>query len=159
MNLTKTLTEILSEELVKEKLSDLILAATIYGEAGGEGEQGMKAVANVIKNRADSKGISPKDVVLKPKQFSMWNNKQDKKSQINYIKNINSQALKNPNVKSVWDKAKSLVSTHINSKGDDVTKGAEYYHTISIKPYWTKNLEYTTTIGKHKFYKPLIKSS
>ena len=52
----------------------------------------------------------------------MWNNKQDKKSQINYIKNINSQASKNPNVKSVWDKAKSLVSTHINSKGDDVTK-------------------------------------
>lgn len=159
MNLTETLSEIISEELKKEKLSDLIVAATLYGEAAGEGEKGMKAVANVIKNRADSKGVSPKDVVLKPKQFSMWNNKQDKNSQVQYIKTINSQASKNPNVKSVWDIAKSLVSTHINSKGDDVTNGAQYYHTTSINPYWTKNLEYTTTIGKHKFYKPLIKSS
>ena len=59
---------------------DLIVAATIYGEAGGEGSNGMKAVANVIRNRADSSGTTPKQVVLKKKQFSMWNNKLDDKS-------------------------------------------------------------------------------
>ena len=153
MKLVETIKDIISETVTKEKLSDLIVAATLFGEAGGEGETGMKAVANVIKNRSISKNQTPKEVVLKPKQFSMWNNLTDKKSQIDYVKSIKERAKKNPIDKQAWDLAKSLVSTHINQKGDDITNGAEYYHTVRILPKWAKDFQYTTTIGNHKFYK------
>jgi spore germination cell wall hydrolase CwlJ-like protein len=133
---------------------DLIVAATIYGEAGGEGSNGMKAVANVIRNRADSSGITPKQVVLKKKQFSMWNNKIDDESRVNYINTIESKAKKNKSEQLSWDTAKNLVYSHIKEKGDDNTKGAEFYHTTSIKPNWNwDKLAKTTTIGNHIFYK------
>ena len=153
MKLVNVIENIVLETVAKEKLSDLIVAATLFGEAGGEGEKGMKAVANVIKNRSVSQNKTPTQVVLKPKQFSMWNNIHDKKSRINYIKSIKERAKKNPIDKQAWDLAKSLVSTHINQKGDDITNGAEYYHTVRILPRWAKDFQYTTTIGNHKFYK------
>jgi len=54
----------------------LILARTIYGEARGEGERGMQAVANVIMNRVAANswyGDGVQGVCLKDKQFSAWN--------------------------------------------------------------------------------------
>ena len=136
--------------------SDLIVAATIYGEAGGEGYNGMKAVANVIKNRADNKNKNPLDIVLQKKQFSMWNNKPDDTSRMNYINSIEKKAAKNKSEETAWNNAKDLVDTHIKQKGDDNTKGAQFYHTTSIKPNWNWNkLEHTTTIGNHIFYKQI----
>ncbi len=48
---------------------------TLLGEAGGEGDQGMAAVAHVIKNRVTDKrwGGSVTDVVKAKSQFSVWN--------------------------------------------------------------------------------------
>jgi spore germination cell wall hydrolase CwlJ-like protein len=71
---------------------DLIVAATIWGEARGEGTEGMKAVANVIRNRANSLNKSPKDVVLQKKQFSIWNDT----TTDNFLNKINKSTLKNP---------------------------------------------------------------
>jgi len=53
-----------------------ILAKTLWGEARGEGREGLIAVAWVIKNRADNPGWWGKSielVCLKPYQFSCWN--------------------------------------------------------------------------------------
>ncbi|UYQ70960.1 cell wall hydrolase [Pelagibacterium flavum] len=53
-----------------------ILAQTLLGEAGGEGLEGMIAVAHSINNRARS-GRYPSDpvsVALQPQQYSAWNN-------------------------------------------------------------------------------------
>jgi spore germination cell wall hydrolase CwlJ-like protein len=50
---------------------------TLLGEAGGEGTDGMAAVAHVLKNRAvDKSGRFPNSiagVAKEPKQFSVWN--------------------------------------------------------------------------------------
>lgn len=49
---------------------------TLLGEAAGEGQQGMAAVAHVIMNRMGSKRFgygSVKEAVLAEKQFSAWN--------------------------------------------------------------------------------------
>lgn len=48
---------------------------TLLGEAGGEGPEGMAAVAHVLKNRAfDSRwGGSITDIAKAPQQFSTWN--------------------------------------------------------------------------------------
>jgi N-acetylmuramoyl-L-alanine amidase len=134
--------------------NDLIVAATIWGEARGEGEEGMIAVANVIRNRAESNGVSPKDVVLKPKQFSVWNNT-DVDSELSRIKNLYK---KNPNSidSKMWDLAKKITLNYVKNEGSDITKGSEFYHTKSIKPSWASKLEYTTTIGNHKFYRKSV---
>lgn len=52
-----------------------ILAQTLLGEAGGEGYEGMLAVAHVLKNRVESDRFpgDPVPVALQPKQFSTWN--------------------------------------------------------------------------------------
>lgn len=49
---------------------------TLLGEAAGEGQQGMAAVAHVVMNRMGSKRFgykTVKDAVLADKQFSTWN--------------------------------------------------------------------------------------
>ena len=50
-----------------------IIAKTLYGEARGEGYDGMLAVATVIYNRAKHDKDLFVKVCLKPKQFSCWN--------------------------------------------------------------------------------------
>jgi len=52
-----------------------ILAQTLLGESGGEGYEGMLAVAHVLKNRVESDRFpgDPVSVALQPKQFSTWN--------------------------------------------------------------------------------------
>jgi hypothetical protein len=50
-----------------------VVAAVLMGEAWGEGEAAMTAVAEVIRRRADLKGISPLAVVVQPKQFTCLN--------------------------------------------------------------------------------------
>lgn len=50
-----------------------LMAATVYLEAEGEPDEGKLAVAWVIRNRADRKKLSVRDICLAPLQFSCWN--------------------------------------------------------------------------------------
>ena len=57
-----------------------VLAQTIWGEARGEGKEGMEAVASVIVNRVDYPpkgkiwwGHTIEEVCKKPNQFECWN--------------------------------------------------------------------------------------
>ena len=52
-----------------------VVTRTILGEAAGESEAGMAAVASVIKNRVDDPrwGDDPAEVALQIQQFSTWN--------------------------------------------------------------------------------------
>ena len=52
-----------------------VIAITILAEARGEGHRGMYAVAAVIAQRAFERKRTPKEVCLKPYQFSCWNGK------------------------------------------------------------------------------------
>ena len=52
-----------------------IVAMTILGEARGEGEEGMYAVACVIAQRSIAWKRTPKQICLADKQFSCWNPK------------------------------------------------------------------------------------
>ena len=49
-----------------------VLAAVLLAEARGEGEVGMRAVAEVVRRRADAKGVSMLSV-LRPGAFSSLN--------------------------------------------------------------------------------------
>lgn len=120
------------------------MARTIYGEARGEGKKGMQAVANVIMNRVKKGGwygASIKDVVLKPYQFSCWNEGDPNRTII-----INASAAQLKQAREIADKV-------IAGELPDITGGATHYYANTISaPYWTKSMKKVATVGSHYFY-------
>lgn len=138
-----------------------VIAAALIGEAGGEGEKGMHAVMNVIVNRAKGSNDLVRGVVsavLKPKQFSFFNN-------YNAGKEDMSQIIARASNHSNWSKARSIALAGLSHKLNDITDGATHYHVSSgpskVKPKWSnpavggKNPQavVTNTIGHHTFLK------
>lgn len=122
-----------------------LLARTIWGEARGEGTQGMQAVANVIMNRVKKGGwygATVQDVVLKPYQFSVWNKDDPNREKALAVTTADPQ---------FWT-AKKLASLAYNGQLDDITGGAVNYHANYVKPAWAESMTRTATIGKHIFY-------
>lgn len=127
------------------------LARTLWGEARGEGAQGMEAVANVILNRvkaADAKGgywwgndiIS---VCQKPYQFSCWN-----RSDPNY-KQLLAVTEKDIHYATSVRIARRAVAGALK----DTTGGATHYHAQSVTPDWAAGQAASAAIGNHLFYK------
>ncbi len=130
-----------------------VLARTLWGEARGEGAQGMEAVACVILNRvkvADEKGgqywwgNNVISVCQKPYQFSCWN-----RSDANYKR-----------VQAVTQKTDIHFATSMRVARralagvlDDQTFGATHYHEQSIMPDWSLGQTPSAHIGHHIFYK------
>lgn len=108
------------------------VADTVYYEARGEGEEGMRAVAHVIYNRAKEMGVSPCIIVRIPAQFATGPSKPRDKQ---------------------WQIAKRISI----DPGKDLTRGATYFHNRSVRPYWIKRLVVTFTHGGHIFYRKIIK--
>jgi hypothetical protein len=112
-----------------------IIAATLIGEAGGEPDPGMKAIANVLRNRKNSSDFpnSYKSVILRHGDaFEMW------------IGKTPETLVPKKKKHSRWDKAYQLAKD-IDSI-DDVTGGATHYYAHSgdqqiPPPYWTDNAE------------------
>lgn len=128
-----------------------ILARTLWGEARGEGIEGMEAVANVILNRvalAREKGgywwgDNVIEVCQQPYQFSCWN-KDDP----------NREKLINLDEKDVYFvTAKRIATRAVLGFLEDKTKGATHYHARSVMPYWARSLVKIAAIGNHIFYK------
>jgi len=49
--------------------------------------------------------------------------------------------------------ARTVIAVDLYNKGFDITHGSTHYHSKNIKPYWSKSLDYITTIDDHHFYK------
>lgn len=124
------------------------MARTAWGEARGEGLTGMQAVINVIMNRVKAGswyGATPKEVVLKKSQFSVWN-----KNDPNY-----------PKLLTVTDSdkdftaAKNLATLAYNGNLPDITNGATNYlalGSLSSVPNWVASMDEVASIGNHTFY-------
>lgn len=122
-----------------------ILARTIWGEARGEGSDGMKAVAAVIMNRVQKGGWwgnTIEEVCKKPYQFSCWNPGDPN------LHKVQTVTLDNPAFKKAYQIAQYAISGQL----DDMTGGATHYHTTSITASWSSSLTPTGTIGSHIFY-------
>lgn len=122
------------------------LARTIWGEARGEGNSGMQAVANVIMNRVKAAtwyGAGVKDVVLKKSQFSCWNDGDPNKAKMLAVTDSDIS----------FRNAKYLAEQAVNGVLPDITGGANHYHASNIRPYWADTDKMTVIIGNHVFYK------
>lgn len=117
------------------------LACLIYREARGEGETGMKLIANVVNNRVKSSKYSnlTNKVIFQKGQFTHSRSR-----------------LKVTDQKS-WILAKQLAKKQLSCmKGDGICKdriyGATFFYTGS-KPYWAKGMTVTLKYKKHTFLK------
>jgi spore germination cell wall hydrolase CwlJ-like protein len=133
------------------KLEVDILARTLWGEARGEGTEGMKAVACVVLNRVKVAkergsywwGNDIIQVCQKPYQFSAWN-----RSDPNFrkLQSVDERDL-------YFATARRIARRAVIGALKDVTGGATHYHADSIMPYWAKGEHPSVTIGRHVFYR------
>lgn len=122
-----------------------ILIRTVLGEARGEGNVGMQAVAHVIQNRANSGQYptNPADVALQNKQFSTWNQGEGGNNPQQFSPNSD-----------LYRRAADIVDQVWSGQAQDPTNGALFYHTPQVSPRWSAevNKHGTTQIGNHIFY-------
>lgn len=130
------------EKYCKQSKDCLKMAEAAYYEARGEGWNGMKAVANVIKNRVESSKFKNNviDVVNRPYQFSYVHEIKDKSP-----KDLNS-----------YKKALVISYRVLTGEVKDNTMGSTHYlapKKLKKLPRWAREFERTVVINDHVFYR------
>lgn len=146
------------------------LALTMWGEARSHGEEGMRAVGHVIKNRADHQRWEHdiKGVVKARKQFSCWNPGDPNKKKMEQMLEIERMFQEQPEGFDKWEqkfmqssefqeykayqKAKELARAILKDRDSDPTKGALFYHTTAVNPDWARGQEPIAKVANHVFY-------
>lgn len=123
-----------------------VVARTIWGEARGEGYEGMQAVANVIANRVARPGWWGRDwrgVCMAPYQFSCWNANDPNLIKLSTVTTDD----------AAFAAAVQIATEAVTGQLDDITGGAVNYHATSIQPpAWAADMTVTAEIGRHVFY-------
>ena len=127
-----------------------LVTRTALAEGGVDGDAGIAAVANVVRNRLGSGqfGATPSDVVLAPNQFSAWS------LPANDPNNPNRFSAQNPQ----YQHAAQIVGSVFTGQVPDITGGAQYYGNLPIiaasgkpMPAFTQNPQ-TAQIGRQTFF-------
>jgi spore germination cell wall hydrolase CwlJ-like protein len=113
------------------------LAWNGYFESRGEPEKGQRAVMEVTLRRADMSGRSICEEVFLDRQFS-WTDRTTRPRVTNA---------------KAWAQAVRLAHESMIAATDH-SLGATHFHAKRVKPYWSKQLCHTVTIGNHVFYRP-----
>ena len=160
-----------------EQPGELLLAATLYGEARGEPALGKRAVAWVVRNRMEKAHdfVAAHDrnhplygngtvsgVVLRPWQFSCWNKGDPNLHALLDIVASNGESI-NP---ALWAVLKAVATGVLASspEWEDNTYGATHYCTVALwgteGGNWFQDAEIeagrtreTVSIGNHVFAK------
>jgi N-acetylmuramoyl-L-alanine amidase len=128
-----------------EAAEERCLALTLYWEAKGEGRDGMLGVAMVVLNRLKSPSFPDTicDVVReggdKPGcQFSYWcDGKSDE-----------------PKDSASWELSRKIAREVLAAPPrSDPTRGALYYHVVTLAQSWDPPHERTVEIGNHVYYR------
>lgn len=124
------------------------VAMTLWGEARGEGEEGMRAVACVIGTRARLKWRKKEgfvEVCRDRWQFSCWNENDPNLYRLE-------QARRTPD--AAFRKATEIAQLLVNGNLPDFTKSATHYFASSLKqfPKWAIGKEPCLKLGKHLFF-------
>ena len=126
-----------------------MLALCIYGEARGEGIEGMLAVGSVVCNRARQKQKTIKDICLEPKQFSCFNAGDPNREVLeglclNWADYIHT----NKELRASFWVAYGLTEKYLSSNVGD----ANHYHADTVSPAWSKAMVKVKQIKRHVFW-------
>lgn len=159
----------MSEGIVREQVAynddDLdAMTRALMGEAGGEGTQGMAAVAHVIVNRTlDGRygGRTIKGVVMEPGQFSSFNGK------TGYAGGAGGVTAVDASDKSrAYQAARQIALDVLSGHNVDPTNGSTHFYSpagmallvkqgkqTNLVPTWWENVAASgsVTLGGHKF--------
>lgn len=123
------------------KQQKLAIALTLLGEARCQGEDGMRAVAQVIYNRSVQRNQSFKEVCFARKQFSFWNESYDPDFLLSLIHSHSGDI--------AWSIATDMVDNG-NQPYPELGK-VNHYHATYVSPYWAKGKN-GLKIKTHIFY-------
>jgi spore germination cell wall hydrolase CwlJ-like protein len=113
------------------------LALNVYFEARNQPTDGQYLIAEVTMNRVNDDRYPDNvcDVVWQGKQFS-WTH--DGKPDT-------------PKNRDAWLKAQ-IIAYSVILYGCEICTEATHYHTINVKPYWSRKLTKLGMYGDHIFY-------
>ena len=125
-----------------------VVAMTLWGEARGEGDQGMQAVACVIGNRVGRKWRRKTGYVAVCRdrwQFSCWNENDPNLRRLEAVR-------RNPD--SAYRLAEAIAGRLVRGELGDFTFGATHYYAVSLPrpPKWAVNKQPCYRQGKHLFF-------
>ena len=120
-----------------------VVADTLYLEARGEGERGLRAVASVIFNRAKRTGKTFEAVCLAPRQFSCWNGLAPKACKI---------APKTASDVKAYRLCQSIEKELLAGNFEPLGAWTHYYNPALCAPRWARGIS-QVKIGKHNFLK------
>ena len=128
-----------------------VITQTILGEARSDGEEGMYAIACIIKRRMELKSFpnTAKAVCLEPSQFDYWT--QHKRAKWDDINRSNVRRLMHTNTELV--RYAKMLAVNIHRVDTGFIKQADHYCTTDQHNYWTKGKKPVVIIKNHKFYK------
>jgi spore germination cell wall hydrolase CwlJ-like protein len=112
------------------------LTRVVYFEARNQGTEGQVAVAHVVINRSEKKGISIADVAKRRKWFS------DHVTDGTQMTEVRAEAA-----------CRKVAQEAINGTSTDPTRGATHFHSFPHQNSVWGPGELTVVIGKHKFFK------
>ena len=120
-----------------------VISDTLYMEARGEGERGLRAVATVIYNRAKGSAAQMEKVCLKPYQFSCWNGKAPKSVRI---------APKSAFDRRAYALCLSIEKELLSGNFSPLGEWTHYYNPRLCSPTWAQGVP-CVKIGNHNFLK------
>ena len=130
---------------MKSTYGQQIVAAVLMGEARGEGEIGMTAVAEVIRNRANEASKSPLQIVLKKGEFSCLNDTTPEALHQKFYR-MRTYPMALRIAKTCYNTPETTAQRH---EGGNLLRPAS-----RNTPPWLGDVRPVTTIGNHTFYVP-----
>jgi len=115
------------------------MAASIYFESKGEPLEGQLAVAEVIKNRAESGGRFPSSICQVVFQ----------KGQFHFVRGGGFPPI--AKASRAWREAVAIAQIELNDSWDSRASKAMFFHATRVSPGWNKTR--VATLGNHVFYR------
>jgi N-acetylmuramoyl-L-alanine amidase len=145
-------------ELIEALTDTEVVACTVYGEARGAGVEGMRAVADVIRNRVQAGHYGDwREVCLRKWQFSCWTPVGGPSNYLTVISAAKSIVFKTqppPGLAQCFAIAVEVVQGH----RPDTVLGSTHYITDWLYsdplrcPKWARRLKPACVIGAHCFF-------
>ena len=122
------------------------IAAVLIGEAGGEGFEGMRAVAAVIRNRAQYRKCTIHQEISRRGSFAAY------RTIHTYLHRLRTHKHK--------DLALRLVEALEQRPGQlgSPVNGADHYDGVGRNPSWSRGRQPVKVVGRHKFYRLYVRS-